>query len=429
MSDAPRVAVAVSGGLDSTALLHCTARIASRVGAEVHALHVHHGLQPEADMWMAGVAEQCRRWRRAGHPVTFHGQRVRDRPARGDSIEAWARRVRYQALAEMAQQAGCGLLLLAHHRRDQAETVLLQALRGGGPAGLSAMPRSIERQGLRWVRPWLDLPREAIEAYARRWRLRHVLDPSNADERLARGRLREQVWPVLSRAFADAEGALAAVAGRAQEARDIMDEVARQDAALLIGPRGLEVVAWRVLPAARRANVLRHWLGRERSAAVPESLIQRLMHELPGMSAGRWPAPAGEELALHAGWLQRITRVAPRAVHAPRVLDLSQPGSHDVQPWAGSIRVESVEAGGLPASLVRQAELRTRVGGEHFQLQPRGQARCLKKQFQARGVPAWKRGGPLVFAQDRLVFVPGLGLDARAAALPGQPRVQLSWQD
>ena len=188
-----RVAVAASGGLDSTALLHFTARIAARCGLQVHALHVHHGLHADAGAWMAQVARQCRRW----GGITFHGHRVQEQPAAGDSVEAWARRVRYQALAQMARAADCSLVLLAHHRRDQAETVWLQALRGAGPAGLAAMPRVVCREGLTWARPWLDQPREAIAAYARRHRLQYVIDPANGDDRYARSRLRSRLWPAL----------------------------------------------------------------------------------------------------------------------------------------------------------------------------------------------------------------------------------------
>ena len=419
-----RVAVAVSGGLDSTALLHCTGRLAARLGVEVHALHVHHGLQPAADAWQAQVAAQCRRWGSAGMPIHFHGHRVGERPAAGDSIEAWARRVRYRALADMARAAGCALVLLAHHRRDQAETVLLQALRGAGPAGLSAMPVQADRQGLTWARPWLAQPREAIEAYARRWRLSHVTDPSNADERYARSRLRQAVWPALTAAFGDADVALAATARRAQEARAIVDEVALSDLVQVSGGTGLNVTAWLALSAARRANVLRHWLLRAGVVAAPESLVQRLLAELPDRRAGAWPAGASP-LRLHRGVLAVVPQ-APAAVVEVIAIDLSRTGQHPLPPWPGAMRVDPVRQGGVPAALLRQAELRPRQGGEQFQAHPSGPPRSLKKQFQDRGVPAWQRDGPLVWAEGRLVFVPGLGIDARAAALPGQPRVQLS---
>jgi len=207
----PRVAVATSGGRDSTALLHATVQACRALGAEVLALHVHHGLQEKADEWPQRVKQQAQRW-----GAGFDCRRLGGKPARGDSIEAWARKGRYAALAEMAQAAGCDLVLLAHHRRDQAETWLLQALRGGTQAGLSAMPRIAQRVGLTWARPWLDQPREAVEAYVRRHRISFVEDPSNEDPRYARNRLRLQVWPALLQAFPDAENVLAAAAVRAQ---------------------------------------------------------------------------------------------------------------------------------------------------------------------------------------------------------------------
>ena len=128
----PRIAVATSGGRDSAALLHCTVRAAAALGVQVTALHVHHGLVAGADEWVAHVRRQALRW-----GAGFDMRRLKGVPGPGDSIEAWARRERYAALAEMAHAAGCPLVLLAHHRRDQAETWLLQALRGAGPAGLN----------------------------------------------------------------------------------------------------------------------------------------------------------------------------------------------------------------------------------------------------------------------------------------------------
>ena len=97
----PRVAVATSGGRDSTALLHVTARAMAALGGEVHALHVHHGLNPAADEWQAALTRQCRRWARAGLPIQLHRTRLATAPAAGDSIEAWARRERYVALGRM----------------------------------------------------------------------------------------------------------------------------------------------------------------------------------------------------------------------------------------------------------------------------------------------------------------------------------------
>jgi tRNA(Ile)-lysidine synthase len=284
-----RVAVATSGGRDSTALLHCTLAQAQPLGVEVWALHVNHGLMAEADGWQRRVQAQARRW-----GARFDCRRLAGRPATGDSVEAWAREHRYAALAEMALAAGCPLVLLAQHRRDQAETFLLQALRGAGNEGLSAMPRQALRSGLLWARPWLGQPREAIEAYARRHRLASVDDTSNLDPRFGRGRLRSQVWPALLGAFPQAETVLAMAARHAQSARALALEVAEADAGLVCEGTALQLGPWAALPAERRRNVLRHWLQQELGAGAPQTLVERLLAEAPAPGPARWPAPGAE---------------------------------------------------------------------------------------------------------------------------------------
>lgn len=290
-----RLGVAVSGGRDSIALLHAVARRAQGTGLEVWALHVHHGLMPQADDWWRAVEQQCLRWRRCGWPVAFAGERLSGEPGPGVSIEAWARAGRYAALARMAHAHDIRLVLLAQHRQDQAETVLLQALRSGGPAGLSAMPRSVHRQGIQWVRPWLDQPRSAIEAYVRRFRLRYVDDASNQDLRLGRGRLRHQVWKALAEAFPQAEVALSGTARRMQEAAQCNAELAALDLAKCEREEGaLDLASWALLSPARRANVLRHWSTRWSTKGMPETLIARLLVEAETARNGsRWPAPGG----------------------------------------------------------------------------------------------------------------------------------------
>ncbi|MDP1900419.1 MAG: tRNA lysidine(34) synthetase TilS [Rubrivivax sp.] len=422
----PRVAVAVSGGRDSTALLHCTQRAALALGIEVVALHVHHGLMPQADAWLAHLRRQSRRW-----GARFFCTKLGTSPGRGDSVEAWARRERYRALAAMAQAAGCSLVLLAHHRRDQAETWLLQALRGAGPAGLSAMPAFAERSGVVWARPWLAQPREAIEAYVRRHRLSHIEDDSNADERYARNRLRLRVWPALTRAFPEVESTLAAAASRAQEAQALAREVAAADLPPLRVGDGLSVPAWLTLPTERRRNVLRTWLAQALAGPATEALVARLATELPVKRAARWPA-AGAELRLYRG----ILRAHPAGSTEPRpadeassaAFDCSQAGEYSLPGWPGRLVVETVKEGGAPVSLLRSALPQPRRGGERFCLSARGTPRSLKKQFQTLAVPAWERAGPLLYsAQGRLLFVPGLGLDATVCAEPGQPRAGLRW--
>jgi len=301
------VAVAASGGRDSTALLHVTARQARALpaGPDVVALHVHHGLHPEADRWLEHVRRQARRF-----GARFASRRIEGAPGAGESVEAWARKHRYRALAEMARAEGCDLVLLAQHRRDQAETFLIQALRGGGAAGLAAMPRLVRREGLTWARPWLGCPREAIDAYLRTHRLGFVEDPSNGDARFARGRLRA-LWPALQQAFGDAEVTLARAAQRAAGEAALVAEVAAADLAAIGAGSSLPVTAWLALSPARQQAALRMWLGGALPPPVPETLVRRLADELAACVHARWPAGPCD-LVLRGGRLQAEPAAARR---------------------------------------------------------------------------------------------------------------------
>ncbi len=434
-----RVAVAVSGGRDSTALLHCTARAAaklSRLGdvhLQVFALHVHHGLQEEADSWATFVKGQVKRWARGGLPVAFDQVRLAVSPSRGESVEAWARRERYAALANMARALDCNTVLLAHHRRDQAETVLLQALRGAGAAGLSAMPRAAWRDGIHWLRPWLDQPRERVEGYLRRWQLRFVDDPSNGDHRFGRNRVRASVWPQFCQAFPDAEVSLAAVARRAQEANACLHELAQLDMALCVDGAALLRPAWLALSEARRANVLRAWLrGALRGAQMrvaPESLVWRLLAELPTATNARWPNQP-MELRLYRDRLtmEKIKTRATTSSPPACTLNLSKPGRVPLAPWHGHFVIEATDGAGLDAAALSDTSCRPRSGSEQFQASAGSIPRSLKKQYQARGVATADRSGPLVYLGDDLVYVPGLGADARWLCHDAELRVNLRWQ-
>jgi tRNA(Ile)-lysidine synthase len=424
----PRVAVAYSGGRDSTALLHATLMTAATQGAEVVALHVHHGLSRHADEWLAHCEKQCMAWARRGLPVRFVFERLSGRPTKGESVEAWARQARYRALRSMALANDASLVLLAHHRRDQAETFLLQALRGGGVAGLSGMPRLIERDGITWARPWLDVPREAVEDRIRRHRLKHIDDDSNADTRFARNRLRHDVWPSLSKAFPGAEASLSTAAEWAQEASECLFDLAQidLDAVRTRTDKGLDLLAFHRLSKPRRSNALRAWLKEATGASASATQVSRLVLELDGKSSATWDIDGGT-LRRYRGVLSYTADQVKADTARESTISIRRAGTYALRGWAGSLVVERVKDGGVPLAWLAHAELKSRAGGEQFQAGLNRPARSLKKQFQAAGLPAWDREGPLVFSGGQLVFVPGLGLDARVIGLPGQPLVTLRW--
>jgi tRNA(Ile)-lysidine synthase len=409
------------------ALLHCLARAAQTQGVDVWALHVNHGLQPNADEWAAFVERTCKRWAARGLPLRFEMQRLSGQPERGQSVEAWARAGRYAALASMARDAGCEAVALAHHRADQAETFLLQALRGGGPAGLASMPASVRRDGITWLRPWLEQPREAIEAYVRAHRICFVDDASNADPRFARNRLRLEVMPVLRAAFPEAERAFADAARHAARARAFIDEVAKADVAVVCEASSLVLERWQRLSAARQRECLRTWLAPRAERGVPEALLDRLCQELAGTKPARWAFDGGE-LRRYRGRVAVTALNVPASPLLPCAATVHRAGMHDVPGTGASLHVSKTATDGIPLALLRHAQWRTREAAQQFQRAPGTPPRSLKKQYQAAGVPAWSREAPLLVSADgRLLFVPGLGTDARALSTPGQPRVSLAW--
>lgn len=421
------IAVAWSGGRDSTALLYATLVAAQPLGGEVVALHVHHGLSRNADVWQAHCEAQVKRWA-LRWPIRLRVARLEGRPAAGESVEAWARRARYQALRRMAMEEGADTVLLAHHRLDQAETVLIQALRGAGVAGLAGMPRQVEREGIRWLRPWLDHDPDAIAGYVRRHRLRHIEDDSNGDPRFTRNRLRLHVWPAFERAFPQAAASLADTARWAQQASACLEELAQEDLARCSDDRGLAIERWAQASEPRRANALRQWLRLQMGSPAPSSLVVRLMAELRATGQGTWEAEGGR-LHAYRGRLNWVAQTAPLPSSPTRETSLSirRGGRYALPGWAGTLHVQRVDQGGVPLAWLAALELRERSGGEQFQAGFGRPPRSLKKQFQAQAVPAWDRDGPLVYSGGQLVFVPGLGLDARVIGLPGQALVRLSW--
>ncbi|MEX8494356.1 tRNA lysidine(34) synthetase TilS [Sphaerotilus sp.] len=428
------LAVACSGGRDSIALLHATWR-AARVLADdtgqlhpIHALHVHHGLSRHADDWLAHCADQCARWRDKGADLQFHARHLRLAPKSGDSVEALARSGRYAALADMARTSGCDTVLLAHHREDQAETFLLQALRGAGAAGLASMPASIWRDGICWQRPWLRHPRAAIEAYVAQHGLQHIEDDSNVDPRYARNRLRLQLWPALTAAFPQAPQVLGDAARHAHDAAECLQALAEIDLGAVAVEDGLDAAAAVALGGARLRNLLHLWLWRTAGEPPRASWLDRLSRELPVCVDARWLMPGSGELRLWRGVL-RWGAMTPQATPAQ---SLALPDLHAERIWllptfGGVLYIERVTQGGIALDLLRRLTARPRSGGEQFQRAVGTPPRALKKQYQQAGVPAEGRGGPLLFSGEQLVFVPGLGLDARVVAPAGQPQATLRW--
>jgi tRNA(Ile)-lysidine synthase len=335
----------------------------------------------------------------------------------------------------MAQAHGASVVLLAHHAQDQAETFLLQALRGAGVAGLSAMPMAAERGGICWLRPWLHRSRSEVQSYIDHHRLTHIEDDSNADTRFARNRLRLDVWPSLQQAFPDATTSLSQSAAHLADAQACLASWLEGLWPTLTDAKGqLSLAAWCQLPAPAQRMVLLAWAQQVADQGLSRGWVGRLQQEWLALprSGTRWPMARGE-VRLYRGWL--FWRADEADHDSGQGLDataswpctIRRAGRHLLPAGQGVVLVKRVKQGGLPLSMLAQAVWRLRQGGEQFQLGPDRPARSLKKQFQQQGVPAWARSGPLLWAGEQLLFVPSLGEDARAQAQPGEARVTLQW--
>jgi tRNA(Ile)-lysidine synthase len=263
-------AVALSGGADSTALL---VACATRWPEQVHAVHVHHGLQAAADGFESHCVALCARMN-----VPLVVQRVNAAPAAGQSPEDAARQARYRALAEALQQHWGGQIqhmALAQHADDQVETLLLALSRGAGLPGLSAMPAVLERHGVTFHRPWLEVPghvlREVLNAAGEAW----VEDPTNTDTRYTRNQIRAELLPVIEQAFPSFRQTFARSASHAAQAQTLLQEMAQQDLLQVGNPPAIK--ALQQLSDARQSNVLRYWLSIEHSQASAAQLQALLL--------------------------------------------------------------------------------------------------------------------------------------------------------
>jgi len=268
------LAVGLSGGADSTALLLACAR---RWPGKVHAFHVHHGLQAAADDFEAGCRGLCTLLN-----VPLHVRRVDARHANGESPEDAARRARYAAYVALARTEVPGGpirdVALGHHADDQVETVLLALSRGAGLAGLSAMPTAAVRNGLTLHRPFLSLAGPDIRAWLAREGVKWIEDPSNGDARYTRNRIRAVLLPALEQVFPQFRSTFARSAGHAAQAQELLTELAEQDLAVVGVPPSIE--ALQALSRARQANVLRHWLTRNHASTPSAAQLDELLQQV-----------------------------------------------------------------------------------------------------------------------------------------------------
>jgi tRNA(Ile)-lysidine synthase len=415
--------VAHSGGLDSTVLLHALANSAAARERGLRAVHIDHRLQADSAMW----SRHCQAFaEELGVPLQTRTVEVARTPGLG--LEATARRARYGAIEEILAEGE--ILALAHHRDDQAETVLLKLLRGAGPEGLGAM-RRLRRlgRGLAW-RPLLTLPRATLRNYAERYKLTWIEDPSNADVSLDRNFLRSDILPRITRRWPEAETSISQSAMWARAAADFIDDEAERALARVQGldPTTLRFREWLALPDALRDPVLRRWL---RSIALPEPThfqVAELVRQL---------GEAGEDRQPCVRWPGVEVRRYRELLHALPPLQLPAldwnaefTGAALALPAdAGTLQLVALAPGNPPPRLAEPVYVRFRHGGESLRLQGGAHTRELRDLFQEAGIPPWQRSRlPLVLdAGNVLLAVGDLWISEAGAELFASAQARLDW--
>ena len=419
---ANRYVVAFSGGLDSTVLLHALVTSAGERDIPIVAVHVDHGLHEKSSDWSA----HCKAFA-SSLGVDFISERVSVKRDAGHGPEAAAREARYRVLAALLKPGDW--LLSAHHQDDQAETLLLNLIRGSGPAGLAGIAeiRSFEVGSL--VRPILDVPGASLRDYAESKGLAWIDDPSNADQQFDRNFLRREIMPRLVSRWPDAARRLQRSSRIAGDAATLLDELAAIDAATLGDrPDRLRIDRLCALPTARQRNVLRYAI-RQLDLAIPsESHVQKVIDEVVAAREDAEPLVCWNGVQVRR-YRNSLYLLAADPLDSPGDQGLVVDGNRmELEHGLGILRLESDAAEGLSRDVVeRGLELRYRRGGEKFR--PCGQAHTkkLKKLLQEASVVPWMRDRiPLIYADGELVAVADLWLADGAASKPG---IAVRWEN
>ena len=401
-------------------LLHLLQQLAPRYSWQLSALHVHHGISPNADAWENFCADLC-----VQHHIPLCIEHVNIAPLREHGIEAAARQLRHAAFAKQS----CDFVAVAHHADDQAETLLLQLLRGAGVRGASAMPvlGSSKRPLLaergdapKVLRPLLHCSRQEILDYAAAHHLQWIEDESNQDDSYPRNFLRHRILPLLGEKFSAYRDSLARSAQHFAEAGDLLDELARLDAAQEIEGKTLAVTALQALSLPRAKNLLRYFLHRQ-GATMPQAVhLDEMLQQL---------CSARSDAVVHVAYGEWQVRRYQGKVYVLRTLGEFDPGL--VLSWRGEaeldwlplnvrLRFEPSPGTGISLAKLQHAPvtLRLRSGGEVLRPHPNAATRTLKNLLQEHHIPTWQRDRlPLLYCGEELVCVPGVAIAAAYQAV------------
>jgi tRNA(Ile)-lysidine synthase len=407
-----RIAVAFSGGLDSTVLLHST--VAAHGPENVIALHVNHGLQKIADNWVIHCSKVAKKFE-----VSFDFRLLSwdQDVSELSNIEAQARESRYEALAQMCEQHQATHLLLGHHQDDQAETILLQLLRGSGLPGLSGMgsQRTLDQSKIRIWRPFMDLTRAELEAYAHEYHLDWIEDPTNQDEHFTRNFIRLRVMPMLEIIQPQFRKSFSRTASHMVDAQYLLDQLADIDLNLIATESGLDMtslLSLRYEDTARSNNALRRWLFLQGLNMPSEERLSSWWSDLEKLKDAsdhqlQW-VHDGKHLRV---WRQKLTVNEAEVSLGHWVFKKVDPQSNEFG------LAQDVYDIAVAKGVIHERE---RQGGEKIRIHPQQARKTLKNIFQELDIPPWQRFAKILCLDQEVLAVAGVGLNVDLLTNYGQ---------
>ncbi|ODT72845.1 MAG: tRNA lysidine(34) synthetase TilS [Nitrosomonadales bacterium SCN 54-20] len=435
--------IALSGGVDSVVLLDLLVPLASQMQLPLSAVHVNHGISPNADKWSGFCRNLCQS---RNIPLEIAGVKVVRGP--GASLEAAAREERYRIFRGLQTD----YIVLAQHLDDQAETLLLQLLRGAGVKGLSAMPvvRTVRKEMSeiasvnsipalegrpKLLRPLLDVSRREIEDYARARALQWITDESNDEISFDRNFLRHELFPLMEKRFPAYRTTFLRASRHMAEASALLDELAEVDSAQCAVPGKLHVEDLRKLGFPRARNLLRYTLT-QHAVVLPstvklEEILRQLLSSCP-------------DTKLHVVFGNTEIRCFRDRVHIRKAQTIVQaiPEACWHLVWRGEEQLPIPELGGtlrftrsMGAGIGLQkineqpVTIRLRQGGERLRTDCKRPRRSLKNLLREASLPPWQRQRlPLIFSGEQLICVPGIGVDCDFQAADDEQGLLVEWQ-
>ena len=409
-----------SGGLDSSVLIHLLSQMRAKLNFKLKAIHVHHGLSSSADDWLNFCKEKCKLL-----DIEFHSEKVKINEKTSLGIEGEARKLRYKAIKETQKD----IVALGHHQNDQAETLMLQLLRGAGLKGLAAMPEFDSKR--KFWRPLLNIKKDTLEKYAKDKKIEYIDDESNQDINFDRNFIRKKVLPLIESRYPSSIETMSRSAINISEGHHLNELVALDDSKSVMSDDGkyLFITDLKSLPKIRAINLIRWWLSFNNLLMPSRRNIDELYKQILLIKRDTSLNLKISDDASIRAYNNKLFIVSLDI--NPSKFDLKWSGQEELYlPNKTKLQFIKIKEGGLSLSKlgVKTLRVRSRTGGEKLKPFSDQPSRSLKYLFQTADIPIWERGQiPLIFAKNQLVAVPNLAIQHKYKSIKGEEGYQINW--